>query len=307
MPAVQVSKSIQVSVSPEVAYQSVRDFKQWPIWSPWLIADRGCAVEFAEDGNSYAWDSEVIGSGSIAVKSDDSPRRIDLDLVFLKPWKSQADVTMSFVSEQGGTTVTWKMDTTLPFFMFFMKKTMEAGCGADFDRGLAMLKDHLEEGSVPSMLKLGEQAVEPISIAGITSKSSVESIGESMEADMLRLKEWIDSSGVVPAGKPLSIYHHWDIVKKEASYTVGFPVSNTNLDLPEGIQLHELPEMETFTITHTGPYRHLGNAWATGMMHARAKQFCQRRGVHPFEIYENMPGETPDEELVTVVHFPIKN
>ena len=65
-------------------------------------------------------------------------------------------------------------------------------------------------------------------------------------------------------------------------------------------------DCEVYRIKHTGPYRYLGNAWASGIMHARNTQFRQNRAVHPFEIYENDPAEVPEGDLVTVVHFPAK-
>jgi hypothetical protein len=39
----------------------------------------------------------------------------------------------------------------------------------------------------------------------------------------------------------------------------------------------------------------------------RAKEFKQKKGFHPFETYVNMPGEVPDTELITDIHFGIKS
>ena len=41
-------------------------------------------------------------------------------------------------------------------------------------------------------------------------------------------------------------------------------------------------------------------------MHARAKAFALNKKIHPFEIYENDPASTEENELVTVAHFPAK-
>jgi hypothetical protein len=41
-------------------------------------------------------------------------------------------------------------------------------------------------------------------------------------------------------------------------------------------------------------------------MHGRAKRFAQKRGIQPFEVYLNDSTETPEAELVTVVHFPVR-
>ncbi|MDF1824586.1 MAG: SRPBCC family protein [Verrucomicrobiales bacterium] len=307
MPEIHLSKSIIVGVSPEVAYASVRDFKQWPVWSPWLITEPGCEVNFSEDGSSYSWEGEVIGSGTLSVMKESAPRLIDLDLVFLKPWKSRAGVKMRFASKDEGTEITWTMKSSLPPFLFWMKNTMIAAIRMDYERGLRMLKDHLETGEVPTQLSFAGESFDAIHFIGITSACSIEDIGESMEADFGKLKSWLTESGSEPTGYPRSVYHKWDIVKGRASYSVGFPMAVSDDPLPEGISAREFPAMKTFAITHTGPYRHLGNAWAAGIMRERGKKIRQRRGVHPFEIYKTMPGGISENETVTVVHFPVKD
>lgn len=78
---------------------------------------------------------------------------ISYDLRFLKPWKSQADVTIFLLEESDGTEVTWTMDMSLPIFLFWMKKAMEVYIGMDYERGLLMPKDLGETGSVPSRLE----------------------------------------------------------------------------------------------------------------------------------------------------------
>ena len=38
----------------------------------------------------------------------------------------------------------------------------------------------------------------------------------------------------------------------------------------------------------------------------RGLSIRQSRKIAPFETYENDPEETPENELLTVVHFPVK-
>ena len=38
----------------------------------------------------------------------------------------------------------------------------------------------------------------------------------------------------------------------------------------------------------------------------RSKTFKLNKRIDPFETYLNNPGEVPDRELVTEVHFPVK-
>ena len=198
------------------------------------------------------------------------------------------------------------MDSKLPFIMFWMKKMMTAMIGMDYSRGLLMLKDYIETGDSQSKLSFGGATFSGFHYIGKTSTCATDAIGPTMGADLARLKEWAGGAGIEPVGVPLTIYHKWDIVNGTARYTSAIPVAELPEDLPSDLVSGDLPEMKTYAITHTGPYRHLGNAWSAGIMHGRARQYAQRSGIHPFETYENSPDDVDERELITVVHFPVK-
>lgn len=290
----------------EKVYATIRDFRQWREWSPWLIAEPGCTVEYTKDGKGYSWAGEIVGSGEMHVVDETSPKVMQCDLNFIKPWKSHADVCFKLAERDGGTEVVWDMDSKLPSLMFFMKKMMVAMIGNDYERGLTMLKDYVETGDSKSDLSFGSATLNAIHFIGKSSTCPTEDIGPTMEADLKRLGEWLSSEGVEPTGAPLSIYHKWDMVKGVASYTSAIPVASVPDNLPKDLESGNLPSMTTYAVTHMGPYRHLKNAWAAGVMHGRAKRFDQRKGIHPFEIYANDPTEVSEEEVKTVVHFPVK-
>ena len=307
MPKINVTKSVVINAPIEKVYAAVRDFKQWSTWSPWLIAEPDCEVKYADDGRSYSWEGEVTGAGNMAIAKEDEPGRIDYDLNFLKPWKSHADVSFSFVEKDGGTEASWSMDSSLPFFMFFLKGMMEGFIGMDYQRGLEMLKDFVETGSVPSKLEFeGSSDFSGISYVGVKTSCRIIDMGSSMEKDMGNLHEWFGQGAAEPAGAPFSIYHKWSPTKGIADYTLGIPVKQFPADLPANFVSGEIPTCKVYRVRHTGPYRHVGNAWASGIMHARAKVFRKSNKIHPFEIYENDPSGTAENDLVTVVHFAEK-
>jgi predicted transcriptional regulator YdeE len=96
------------------------------------------------------------------------------------------------------------------------------------------------------------------------------------------------------------------MVKSLTEYTSGFPVENVPSTIPEGFISGEAPSCEVYSIEHTGPYRHLGNAWSSGYMHMRTKLFRQNKKIAPFEIYGNEPQNVSENDLITTVHFPVK-
>jgi len=307
MPKFTVEKSVHVTVPADKVFGVVRDFRKWPEWSPWLISEPGCKVGYADDGRSYSWDGNVVGSGEMVVTGEGEPGSIDYDLTFLKPWKSESKVRFTFVEKDGGTEITWTMHGALPFFMFWMKPMMIAFVGMDYDRGLAMLKDFLEKGGVPSELNFPGVTRSPgFSYVGVKNACAIKGMADAMERDFKMVKDWVAESGTAPSGKPFSIYHKWGLVKGVTEYTVGFPVADVPGSLPAGLVSGEQPTCDVYPVKHTGAYRHLGNAWSAGVMHGRAKVFAQSRKIHPFEVYENDPSEVSEDELLSVVNFPVK-
>ena len=307
MPAIIVNKSQFIEKPVDEVYASVRDFKQWPAWSPWLIMERGCSLVYADDGKSYSWEGKVVGSGEMHIIAESENHSINYDLRFLKPWKSQADVQFSFAEKDGGTEVTWSMNSKMPIMMFWMTKMMTAFVGMDYERGLSMLKDHVETGSVPSKVDItGKTAFSGLSYVGVQRSCPIEEVGPSMQEDMTKLGEWGKEAAIVPAGLPFAIYKKWDMVNRQTTYILGAQLASVPNDIPAGFVSGEIPPGDVFQIRHTGPYRHLGNAWSTGYAYSRAKVFKEdKKGPH-FEIYEGDPMETPENDLVTVLYFPVK-
>jgi DNA gyrase inhibitor GyrI len=88
-------------------------------------------------------------------------------------------------------------------------------------------------------------------------------------------------------------------------YTIGLPIKEAIHDLPTQYFVKELPDMKVHRVLLTGPYRHLGTAWATQVMYQRAKKFKSKKGLVPFEVYLNNPQDTEEKELKTAVCFPV--
>ena len=307
MPKFNVSCSSVINASIDDVFSVVRNFKSWPRWSPWLIFEPECEVTHPDDGKSYSWDGKIVGSGQMEIIGESSSDSIDYRLTFLKPWKSTSKVRFEFVEKEGLVEVSWKMEGSLPFFMFWMKPMMVKWMEMDFGRGLAMLKDFIETGSVPSQMEfVGLSRLEGCEYVGVRSRCSISDVGPQMESDFGKLYDWTSENAVESSGKPFAIYHKYEMVKGFTEYTIGMPVASMPIALGDGIVSGTRAAAEVYSITHTGPYRHLGNGWSAGMMFARSKVFKQNKTIAPFEIYENSPKDVSENELKTTVCFPVK-
>lgn len=307
MPKFSVEKSIIIEDSPQNVFNIVRDFKKWPIWSPWLIAEPDCQVNYSDDGRRYNWDGKIVGSGEMRVIEEDETDSIDFQLLFLKPWKSESKVRFQFTPTDDGTKATWTMQGSLPFFMFWMKKSMTALIGMDYERGLKMLKAVIENGTNPSKLEfIGKGSQAACHYIGIVTECTMDELGNNTERDYRKLMDWFKETNTEPASAPFTINHRFDMVTQVTQYTACFPIENPPRSTPEGFVIGERPASSTYAIKHTGPYQYLGNAWASGMFRARSKVFTQNKRIEPFEVYENNPHETAENDLITIVHLPAK-
>ncbi len=305
MPKVHVSKHTIIDASLEKVHSLTSDFHQRVRWSPWLITDPKATVEVNADGSSYTWEGPRVGAGEMHMTSK-SDTHMESDLVFLKPWKSKAKTSMSLEKiKDNKTKVTWSMVTKMPFFLFFMKNMMKGLIGMDFERGLTMLKDLSELDAIPSTLDFpSPQDFEGSSYVGIKRKTTIVDMPSVMAADFEKLNtvaSEIDANGLL-----FSQYHKFDFGSGTVVYTAGLGVKAKNNNPPIGMISGDLAPASMMTVRHTGPYRHIGNAWSAAQFMVRSKEYKIKRGYHPIEIYRNSPADTPENQLMTDICFALK-
>ncbi|MDF1698476.1 MAG: SRPBCC family protein [Saprospiraceae bacterium] len=307
MPKMQIVKTKHINAPVSKVYEIVHDMSSWSKWSPWLIMDPDAIVEVAEDNRSYSWEGNRVGSGHMSILEETPNKSVDYDLTFLKPWKSKAKVRFETKEKDGGTEVSWHMDSSLPWFMFWMKKMMVAFVGQDYDRGLSLLKDFAEDGEIHSKLNwLGERQFPGCDYIGISRTCSIDEMGVVMKSDFENLMEYAKGVEGADVTKSFSMYHKFDFVKNMAKYTAGIPSPTIPSDLPSEFKAGNIPPTKIYTVEHIGPYAHLGNAWTTIYTMHRNKEIKGRKGIHPFETYGNSPADTDPNDLITHINFAVK-
>lgn len=309
MPKMKIARSIEIAAPIDKVFNQLNQFASWPTWSPWLIQEPEAKVDMASNGKSYSWAGKKVGEGKMKVVSEEPMRSVDYDLEFLKPWKSQAKV--KFETEKlsnGNTKVTWGMDSSLPFFMFWMKNKMEAFIGNDYDRGLRMLKDYLENGQVYSqMSNEGISQFPGSKYIGVRRKATVDNAPNAMKSDFENLaSETIGKYAGLDMTNAICIYHKWDLVKGDVEYTAAIMCDEIPSGLSDNYVQGSLAPSKQLRIKHTGKYDHLGNPWSMAYGMIQRKEVKPIKKYHPYESYGNSPKNTKPEDLVTYLHFPVK-
>lgn len=90
MLAYQVSKSIEINKSQSEIIDYLKDFKNWPEWSPWIILEPSCELTYSDNqghvGAGYQWNGQRIGTGAVVLESTQE-HRLDMELHFFSPYQ----------------------------------------------------------------------------------------------------------------------------------------------------------------------------------------------------------------------------
>lgn len=314
MPAIDTEASIRINAPIETVQSALTDFESWPTWSPWLYTEPGaevtCRGERGTIGHGYDWTGERVGAGSMELRSIER-HRLEMDLTFLKPFRSTADVSFDLTESDGSTDVAWGMRSRLPFFLFFMTGTMTAMIKADYERGLRMLKDLIETGKVPSHTASAVLIDVPEAhYIGHSDNTSMSALGNALPRSFGIAASAMKTAGLEASGQPFAVYHSLDLKKGSCRYTAALPLarpmtSSNGIEPPA--RADSRPACRALKFVHTGAYRHTPNAWSTLHAELRATRKKAAKGIPPFEIYTNDPEITPESDLITEIYMPLRS
>ena len=305
----EVRRSTVVNADVKKVFSAVSEFRCWKNWSPWLLAEPDCALDYAVDGTGYSWDGKIVGSGRVDVETVEVGSHMSCKLTFFKPFRSSNQIRFDFASRDNGnsTEVTWTMQGSLPFFLLWMKKPMQAYIGDDFERGLLMLRHFVEQGSKGFELEFpGTQSFTGCHWIGIRRYCQKSEMGFRLSQDFATLFSWLEQQDIEPKGDPMAIYHKWDLRTQRFHYTALIPVREQPLEVGNGFVSGEIPPLKTYRVKLLGSFHFLPNAWACGIMHGRSKVYKIAKKHPAFECFHTMPDRVDDAKLEATLHFPCK-
>jgi len=176
----------------------------------------------------------------------------------------------------------------------------------DYERGLLMLKEHVETGSVASYVIIeGTVTMKAQKYVGIANVCSIEDMPRVMKHDFEDLYDFMQEKGLSMDRVPFTIYDTFDIFKKETSYIACIPLDE-ELETDASWVKGSTEEMDALKTIHKGRYEHLGNGWMTAMSFARLKKIKVASAPVGVEYYLNNPHDTPAQELITEIYIPLK-
>lgn len=148
-----VFRTIEITSSKSIVFPYLQYLEKQRLWSPWakkypqmqssLIGTDGAV------GAVSTWKgNKDVGEGEQEITKVIVGKRVEGQLRFLKPWKSQSDCYMD-VEETTSTSckVTWGFTgrAKFPFSIMMIFMSMDKMVGKDFEEGLHSLKQLVED------------------------------------------------------------------------------------------------------------------------------------------------------------------
>jgi len=311
MPRFHVQRSLDIQAAPDKVFQVVTDYRSWSNWSPWLCAEPDAQVTITDNpssvGSVYAWKGDLIGEGEIEHRHLEPGHLIEDEIRFVKPFRNRSRVVFDFAPSEQGTTVTWYMDGSLPWFLFWMRSQMQSFIGMDYERGLRMLKEWIETGQVLSKVNIrGVEPVGPLRMVGVRKTCRVDDVGPSMQSAFDEATERLAGQNLPDQCEAISVYHQLDLKNNTFDYTSGYVFPESAEHVPEGLSTWSTSQSNALCVEHTGSYENLGNAWSAAHQYVRYKKL-KMSGQAGYEIYRNDPHDTPAAQLRTEVFLPLRS
>lgn len=147
----RVARDVTMAAPPSAVFPHVNNLHNWKAWSPWDEKDPDMTKTYEGpdegEGASYAWaGNKDVGEGKMTITTSNPNEQVTIRLEFLKPMNVTNTSEFSFAPEGDGTRVTWELTGKNNFMgkAFGLFMNMDKMIGADFEKGLAKLKQVVE-------------------------------------------------------------------------------------------------------------------------------------------------------------------
>jgi effector-binding domain-containing protein len=305
-----MSRSIIINSDKANIYRVLADFKRMIEWSPWVKLDPACKYEYngnaGEVGHSYTWKgNKNVGSGTMTLTEVKPEEQLSFSLKFIEPFESESDGKWILKDTTDGTFVTWTFHTHHGFvssiFMFFMN--MEKMLGADYEEGLASLKEVVE--NAKPVYEVKEVTFTPTTYIGKRVKVPFSQVDSSFFSDTYsELGAAMAKNKAQMTGAPVSIAYSWNMATQMADIAPAFPVANDKGNWT-GFNIIKITNTRALCIDYYGPYNQTDKAHAA--MDAYIKDNNLNVEDYVIEEYTTDPGSVNydyNKVLTRIFYFP---
>ena len=306
---VHLERSVVINAPKEKVFNYLVHFEKFVTWSPWQDIDPNVEYDISDDGKAgakYHWKgNDEVGEGEMTITKI-SGDTISVLLKFIKPFESTSHVYYVLDQSENGTKVTWGFDAKygIPMNLFLALSGMKKALSADFEKGLAQLKERVES-SQEEPFEVEIMEMEAKKYLAERKKISMEEIGPFLDAAFPALFQYARDHYLEISGPPTGIVFEWNEKEKMTDLAAAVPV-NGDADLSDGN--YEWIETEGGKVAVIDFF---GSPEAVGPAHYYMDEFMARNNLKlrgpVMEEYLSDPATEPDSSLwKTRIIYPVE-
>lgn len=297
-----VERSIVINADKAIIINNVKSLQNMNKWSPWAKIDTTTVNTYTgtdgEVGSVHRWESnnEEVGVGEQEIKSI-SENKVVTELRFEKPFESISEAYMNLDEVDGGIKASWGFNGNSPFpfnaMLLFMD--MDGMLGADFEKGLASLKElcEMEAQQAPvSAYEIKEFEFGPKTYIAKKAEMKMEEIGAFYGENLPKILDVVQKAKMNMTGAPTGIFYYYDMETGMTEMAASIPVQEANDNKVKGFEIINVEPTKALLIEYFGAYEDVGPA------HEAMDAYMAENGMEQismvFEEYITDPGQEPD-------------
>lgn len=305
-----IERSLEVDAPKALIHEYARYFKNFNTWSPWAHLDPKMKTSITgtdgEVGAVHKWvGNDDVGEGQQTITALTSDR-IDMEVKFLRPFESVAPSYMAFKENGKKTLVTWAFDmhVAFPWNGLAMFTDMDAGVGADYEKGLKNLQKICEE-MAHKKYRGYEVATAELPLkyyVGVRKTVPFPDIPAFFGTNLPKAFAEIQKLGAAPAGGPSGLFWTYDEQAGHADMAAAVPAAEEKKP-GAGFSIFPVGGHPALVIEYFGPYEKTGDA------HYAMDEYMAEKGLQSIppvvEEYITDPGQEPDTAkwLTKIIYF----
>ena len=303
---VHVERSIVIGASPDQVFAVINDLTRAKEWGAWYKRDPDMQLSVegppAGVGAKIKWTSVSQGSGSQEIVASEPFTTVKTKLDFGD--KGKADAAFELAPAEGGTKVTWTMDTDVGMNPIgrYMGLMFDSWVGKDYEEGLANLKKLVE-----AQAQAATTTARPIILTRSKAKAADSAaISAALGAAYQKLLNYGQANTLNVAGAPLAITISHNATG-DWEFDAAMPLDakpQTAVADADGVKIGETYSGRVVKLTHKGPYNSMEPTYAR--IHAFTKANNLKEKPIAWEEYVSDPTETEDGELLTNIYVAIE-
>jgi effector-binding domain-containing protein len=258
-----------------------------------------------------ALDSKVTVTRSIEINA---PAKYAFNLINnTAKWANYTDASLTavewmFVEKAGVTTVTWTSVTDFGsnYLMRYVGLGFDSMMGPDYETGLANIKRICEaappEPEVNVEVKVGKVISRRVLAITDSCEAASEIIAETMGKAYGEISKFMVESKLQFAGSPIAITHSWH--DNFYVFDAAIPIASRKVKPSGRIKFYKSYQGKVVQGRYVGAYDGVTQAYRKIAEYININNLKQNGRT--WEEYASDPSKTPENELVTIVYFPVK-